>query len=559
MLNELTVGSNMLLVALERYAAACLAIQELYARGEKPHTINPQFLPRLDTQIDLATSLQSKLARAKAAISWSRNYAHTHVTVNDLPPEVLARVFHLVLSGQPCTKRDYHGVDKTMDLMYPAVLSRVCSRWHRIVFSTPTLWTHIDLSTSTLLNQQCLDGLTKLHLSQVGTLLLGVHVFDARGYEISQLSHGGGIDSRITRSITRLASRTSSFNMDGLGAATPNGYRKVMSALFQDSTPGTLTNLTISSGHSNHFYRGTGFLKAKDDPVDYGSIMDLPKEQLENILEHVSVLRLAGPYLRWTSRAYHGLVELRLVGWETINESDLVGILHSSPGLRIFQLGLRIDNLLSIDTQVTPVLLRDLEVLIVWQVGCTLLPSLLRWIAPGPKPLQFAFRAQEETYMPNPKVLQLKEDSLVSFFLRSRLSKVDGRYASIISAIDLLGLSTGIQELAISHTSFDTFPPPEDATVGSTLKCHLRYFQVSHSSVHMEAVLAFVSYPAFTIGTVVFHNCGLLHRGVHIPDDQVTRQVEELNASCPEVRFIIRSREEPYLVHVESWDAGVVL
>ncbi|KAL5637801.1 hypothetical protein ACGC1H_002164 [Rhizoctonia solani] len=553
MLDELTAAGAILSIALERYYATCLAIQKTYPRNEKSYTIDPQFLPRLDAQINLATSLQSTLARAKAAISWSRNCSHTHVTVNDLPSEVLAYVFHMVVSGQPCAKRDYHGVDKTMDLMYPAVLSRVCSRWRSIAFSTPTLWTHIDLSTSTLLNKQHLDGLTKLHLSHVGPLSLDLHLFDASGYEMSQLSHGGGFDSSITGSITRLASRTSSFSMDELRDFSPDNYGKVLSALFQDSTPGTLTNLT-NLQYLNRTFGGPGFLNAKEDPVVYGSsIIDLPREQLENILEHVSVLRLAGLYPRWTSRAYHGLVELRLVGGGTVNESDLVGILRSSPGLRILQLSHQINRLLPIDAEVAPIVLRDLEVLIVWQISCPLLPSLLRWLAPGPKPLQFEFRARNRVYAPTSEDLRLKEDSLVSFFLRSHLNRVHGRYMGIVSAIELLELSPGIQELAISRIKLRAFPPLEGAAVGSTLRCRLRYLQISHTLVHIEAVLAFISCPTVTIEVVVFHDCELFYHGAQIPADQVALQVEELDANYPNLRFIVRSCEEPYLVCVGSW------
>ncbi|KAL5637805.1 hypothetical protein ACGC1H_002167 [Rhizoctonia solani] len=543
----------MLSVALERYSAACLAIQNSYARGKKPHTIDPQVLPRLDAEIDLAISLQSKLAGAKAAKSWSRNCAHTHATVNDIPSEVLAYIFHLVVRSQPCAKMDCREVDKEVDPMYPAVLSRVCSRWRSIALSTPTLWTHIDISTSTLLNKQHLDCLTKLHLSHAGQLSLNVHIFNARGYEISQLPHGRGIDSTILGSITWLAGRTSSFNIDELSNVNPYRLSRILSNIFQDSTPGTLTCLTISMSPIN-FHHAMRFLKANDDPDSNGWIMDLPKEQLESVLSRVSVLRLAGPYLTWTSRAYHGLVELRLVRREVINESVLVGILHSSPGLRILQLNLQIDSLVSIDAQVTPVVLRDLEVLILWQITGTLLPSLLRWLAPGPKPLQFGFEVQDEMYMPNSRDIGLKADSSVSFLLRSRLKIVYGVYMGIISAIELLELSPGIKELAISYTTFDVFPS-HDAVVRSTFECHLTYFQISYSSVHIEAVLAFLSHltPTFIIGVVVFHDCRFFRHYVQILDDQVSVYVEELKASYPDVRFIVQSREEPHLVHVESW------
>ncbi|EUC55404.1 hypothetical protein RSOL_114800, partial [Rhizoctonia solani AG-3 Rhs1AP] len=91
MLNELTAASEILLVALDRYSVACSVIQNSYTRGYKPQKVDPQLLPRLDAEIDFATSLELKLARAKAALNWSRNYSHTRATVNDIPPEHCAK------------------------------------------------------------------------------------------------------------------------------------------------------------------------------------------------------------------------------------------------------------------------------------------------------------------------------------------------------------------------------------------------------------------------------------------------------------------------------------
>ncbi|EUC55402.1 hypothetical protein RSOL_114580, partial [Rhizoctonia solani AG-3 Rhs1AP] len=91
MLNELTAASEILVVTLERYSAACLAIQKSYSHGYKPNKVNPQLQPRLDAEINIATSLESKLARTKVALKWSRNYSHTHATVNNIPPEHCAK------------------------------------------------------------------------------------------------------------------------------------------------------------------------------------------------------------------------------------------------------------------------------------------------------------------------------------------------------------------------------------------------------------------------------------------------------------------------------------
>ncbi|KDN35358.1 hypothetical protein RSAG8_11632, partial [Rhizoctonia solani AG-8 WAC10335] len=74
--------------------------------------------------------------------------------------------------------------------------------------------------------------------------------------------------------------------------------------------------------------------------------IDLPEERLEDVLGSIIVLRLDQVYAPWTSSAYRGLVELRLLGgtsaYATISELQLVNLLRSSPRLCVLHFELQI-------------------------------------------------------------------------------------------------------------------------------------------------------------------------------------------------------------------------
>ncbi|KAH7332726.1 hypothetical protein B0J17DRAFT_677341 [Rhizoctonia solani] len=482
----------------------------------------------MNAEVESATSLEVRLSEANTAIEWTRHPFDTHLTVNHLPPEILAHIFYLVVDVQPCANRDYGASISEQGQIYPAALSQACSLWRAIVLNTPTLWSHIDISTSTDLNRLRLNSLVELHLSHISQIPLDLHIFDPKDYVVSSLSSHQSLHELIAK----LASRTSSFHLDP-------GYT------YNHDIHGPILSIFFKVVHDHDY--NSGFITPEDDPDDDGMGISLPLEQFEAILSGVSILHLDRMFPRWTSRAYHGLVELRLNGtYSSINESDLIGILRSSPDLRILELGLDIDEPLPVDAPVIGIPLNNLEALNLCPLLCKNLAILLRWLAPGPNPLQFA--VQQGTY----ENLEVKE-SLGSFFVRSEVTRAYGKGLDFSLIIELLALSPKVQKLVISCAQFDSSGPLRREDIASTvLNCQLEYLCMIHSSVHMENILALISTPAFIVKTVALHWCTFFRDGARVPRDQEDSILGELHKSHPQVTFIIRRSEEAN--PARNWD-----
>ncbi|KAG8753696.1 hypothetical protein FRC11_007193 [Ceratobasidium sp. 423] len=540
MLDELTASTNLLCTAIERYYSACLAIQRSFARGEKPHLTTPHLPLRMDAEAQVVSLLEVKLQKAKAALNWSRNRSNTHMTVNDLPPEILARIFQIVHRTEPCAKREYNrGVKE--EPMYLTILSHVCSRWREIAFSTPSLWPHLDISTSSLLNRQRLDGLVKLHLIQAGQLPLDLHVFDSSGYEPSF-----SYSDPASKLVTQLARRVVSFDLDIMGTFGYDVHYSVLSSFFGSCTPGKLKRLTlVQHGDDCEFLRGYDTADDEDLNNDGALAMNQTREEFEHILSRVSVLRLNQFYPQWSSRAYHGLVELRLTGSETaIAESELVHILRSSPDLRIFQFDLTIRDPLPANSQITPICLNNLEILnLATMVKSKQLDGLLRWISPGPKSLQFAVMCGFEE-----PGLQLKEKNTMSFFSRTRVTRAYAKYLEHFHILDLLELLPNLQVLAVRGIK----PNQSDHIAGLTSERQLECFHLLHCSVHTEFISSLMNNPMLTIKTLSFYRCTFYLSGKYIPENRVASHIEELSRSHPGASLIVRDFGGPS--PVESWD-----
>ncbi|CAE6430465.1 unnamed protein product [Rhizoctonia solani] len=462
-----------------------------------------------------------------------------HTTVQNLPLELLAYIFHLVRDSQPCAKRDYSPGSTETRQVYPAALSQVCSRWRSIAFSTSALWSHIDISTSIPLNQLHLDAIIDLHLTHARQTPLELHVFDPMGYPVSS-SH---INKPLHELIMRLASRTYSFNFDADRRYGPDTHHAILGTFFKGCVPGRLTRLMMRHDHDDW---NSGFIKAKDDLDNDGRDLDLPTEQLESILAGVSILHVTRWFPQWTSRAYHGLTELRLNGLFTrIKESDLVDILRSSPGLRIFELGLDTDNILPMGVPVTTVPLNNLEAVNVSLVLCEELAALFRWFAPGSKPLQIAIRQGEHEY------LRLKKQ-LGPFFSRSCVNRVYGRGLNFSHLVGLLELLPHLQELVVSWMRLNPSFLNREEIIRRTLDRRLERLYITQSSIHIEDVLALISIPGCLVNTIILNQCMLCRDGFDVPQDQEGVLLEGLKQEHPEINLIIQYTEEPS--PVESWD-----
>ncbi|EUC55376.1 F-box-like domain protein, putative [Rhizoctonia solani AG-3 Rhs1AP] len=541
MLDELTASSNLLCAAIERYSTACLAIQRSYARGEKPHITTPQLSLRMDAEAEIAALLQLKLRETITAINWSKNHSNTRNTINNLPPEILGHIFRLVHRSQPCAKRDYDTDDKT-EPIYPAVLSLVCSRWREIAFDIPTLWSHIDISTSTLLNRHRLSGLMQRYLDRAGQLPLDLHIFDSPGYETSLRD-----PESIQKLVTQFAGRAFSLDLDARHTFEYEIHNKSVSNFFQKCTPGKFTRLTLTQYDDHEFMKGYDSIGSVNDNFN-GLLVDLPAEQFEDIMSHVSILRVNQMYPLWNSRAYHGLVELRLTGAQMhIGESELIDMIRASPDLRIFQFNLVIGNPLPVDSQITPIVLNNLEILNLTRMRSSQVGILLRWLHPGSKPLQFAVT---QTMWPDPSLLQLKETNSMLFFLRACVTKAYGGNSTFSLMAELLELSPNLQVLALGETVFKSWASWGVSKLAPERR--LKCVYMDKCSVNVEAILALINYPGLTIQRFSFYACSFWRGGSWVPKDQTAPHLEELARNHPGVSFTIQDVREPS--PIESWD-----
>ncbi|KAB5594476.1 F-box-like domain-containing protein [Ceratobasidium theobromae] len=383
-MDELSTASGLLRAALDRYLSACFDIRKDYNQENIVGSVPLGLTDRVTSELLLVTSYEAKIQQAKAAICVLRNYIPTITPINTLPTEILAHIFELVVClHHPNTKGKQSHSQTTKPPEYPIYLSRVCSRWRQVAIGASALWSHIYFSSTQSLNQKFLAQ-TNIHIARGGQWPLNVHIIDPY-YPDRPLSEA--IPS-LVRFLAPLATRIKFLDLElGLNDIGCGFNRSILSRCFSNCIPGTLTQLSIRN-------RGSySFIKAAEDSYSPGTLfLDLPKQHLEDVWLSVTTLQLRGYYPYWTSKIYHGLVELRLSFFKaaSISEQQLVEILKSSPRLRIFELGISITDPLPANSSIIPVPLNNLEILISRETRRNELGSFLRLLAPGTKPLRMS-------------------------------------------------------------------------------------------------------------------------------------------------------------------------
>ncbi|KDN36619.1 hypothetical protein RSAG8_10722, partial [Rhizoctonia solani AG-8 WAC10335] len=134
-----------------------------------------------------------------------------------------------------------------------------------------------------------------------------------------------------------------------------------------------------------------------------------------------------------------------------ISEDDLIGIIRASPALRILQFSLTIVQALSAEPLVSPISLEHLELLNVAGMAPNELGALLRWVAPGPKPLRLAINLDSDCSS-DIAWLRLPDNEVTSFFARSHVSKIYPEHGDYKIMFHLLDLCPCLTTLACSST-----------------------------------------------------------------------------------------------------------
>ncbi|KAL5634499.1 hypothetical protein ACGC1H_002522 [Rhizoctonia solani] len=230
-----------------------------------------------------------------------------------------------------------HGARLDAPRRYPNDLLQVCSRWRQIALASPKLWSHIDLDLSA-------DS-----PAWNNYLLKRANMFVTRSKEVPLELH---ISTKFASTIEGLTEfcKSAAPRLQSLDLETRDDLEPPFShepswlvALVSGATSGTPTRLRWKSrGGKASYLIGV-------DSMDMGRAhirMTFLEQQLEEFLSSVTTLQLENVYPFWTSRAYHGLVELILDGDSNIRIEvkylELEGILKASPGLQILRFGLKV-------------------------------------------------------------------------------------------------------------------------------------------------------------------------------------------------------------------------
>ncbi|KAH7333906.1 hypothetical protein B0J17DRAFT_674568 [Rhizoctonia solani] len=349
---------------------------------------------------------------------WSQNYSLALVSTHKLPSEILAYIFLLVANLQ--SGSDWSGG--------PEVLTQVCSRWREIALRIPSLWRFIDLPFTGSVDTPQINRAT-FFASHAHRSRLYIRLNSNPVPTTDVLEYPRALVDIVAPHIHSLdvTSVTAHDLMDRYQSS-------FMAAYFARCTSGALKTLTIS-----HSGDPILFNVATDLPGYVGSrCMIFSTGNLDHILASVTVLRIRGAYPIWTSKAYHGLVELRLSqggtshGGISISEKHLRGMLEASPALRILEYSIAIVEEIPLSSSPTPVPLNHLESLNVMKMPSAQLGTFWRLLAPGSKPLQLAMRDDDRAF------LQLLEsDEGRSFFARSNVTSIYAKSLGV-SSLSLL-------------------------------------------------------------------------------------------------------------------------
>ncbi|KAH7344171.1 hypothetical protein B0J17DRAFT_714326 [Rhizoctonia solani] len=454
---EVVTAREHLSAALNRYAEISLKVRNCQRRG-RPAGPDVVIFHSQDAQLELRALiiLEEKLQEAKInftrALDLETTYAnpfHYPPTINRLPQEILVRIFQLVQLVEPCELHllDEHGHRGYP--RYPDYLAQVCPHWRDIALASPYLWCHIDLSPHPEYEGSLLTR-AKHHADRAGQLPLELHIADAdcttaydEGSDLQRF-----LASIVGRIISLQVYRTSWY-IDGFETA-------VYEEIFRGGS-GTLTELTVHSQSLDH----AAFIEpTTEDNYDFEGLVtvDLSLEQIERTLEHIQVLRLSELFPHWDSKAYHGLVDLRLASHckteaTQVSQSQFVTILKASPGLRVLHFALQLTNVGQTDTPNPHAILKYLEVLSVSMYGdgdgnnLSQVASVLRLITPGSKPLRLTL--QTGTYS-DPSLL----DTIKQFMLRSRISRFCAKKGAP-PPYELIECAPHLTDLVFDRCSYD--------------------------------------------------------------------------------------------------------
>lgn len=416
----------------------------------------------------------------------ARRQRITSALIHALPNELLAQIFYFAFVKNPCFLKHHHRMLAT------ECLSHVCSRWRSITLSLSPLWSHIDIiQTHTGYTKSWCLARANILAGRAGDALLEMHLC------------GGGQALRSTASrdvgflsfCDSLWARTWSLQLS-IGHSFDYLRSWVLSCLSHHCVSGILTRFVVED---KTFTFPRGLIAAAD-----GHLFDLE-------LLPITILELDGAFFHWTSRAYHGLAELRLICSTRpylpipFTTCNLASILESSPGLRVLQVGLGFFGDAEEDThQFTsePIHLDHLEVLDLKLLSPDHQRTILSLILPGSKPLELFAQ------FPEGVMLLLDQDEFVKFFKRSNITRLhlsSGQNRTSITVSQLLRLVPKAQTLDLK--GFRIARDCKTCRLDSSLHSQLHTLRIRHSEISLDTLQQVIL--AFSVSELILQACAV--------------------------------------------------
>ncbi|KAG8689999.1 hypothetical protein FRC11_014501 [Ceratobasidium sp. 423] len=435
----------------------------------------------------MLASLEKRTAQLKATLGKTRNLIS--VPINLLPDEILNRIFHFVADTQSTCFDKLVDEDKLpLDSL---AISQMCSRWRQVALDSQSLWSHISLSA-----RNELIPLGTLFAARSGNLPLSIRVVEQSG--APEMWSDVGLD----RFFEGVGPRLKSIEL----AVVPSKFPALKSGLIR-CVPGQLTRLVISDRNiyvdeelPDGYYDSWKywFLIPHDSPPPMLRILnprrrpkhvelDIRRQDLENILLHIKVLRLDRVYPVWTSKAYHGLVELRLIGppqlIAIITEKQFSSILAASPGLRVLHFGL---EMIMTGASPDPVRLEELEEFQLQSLLFDTQQTVLRLILPGTKPLRMSttYNEDKQQYLPS-----LVEDEFCRFFARSNIVQFQVHSDRLqVRPPILLALLPNLQTLVFRQVDLEELAPSFHETPTTPICPRLRELHFISCGIDLDTL-----------------------------------------------------------------------
>ncbi|KAG8748085.1 hypothetical protein FRC12_013925 [Ceratobasidium sp. 428] len=387
LLQEWKAASMLLAASLERYVNECHRIKDVqlnlaHALGNTSQIWD--MFDDMDEELARLESYPSKLRQARVEVSVARNRSPKLAPIMDLPQELLAHIFELVLFAEYrdrfiLDEFDYAG-HKLEPLMHPNILSSVCTYWRQVATNTPSLWVHIDLSVSGEHKEKYYARASRF-IRKASNALLFVRIHHLAPSDPNDVQ-------QLTTWLAPIVGQIYSLNIFIGNPLFKETLGSVLQCWLEHGTPGTVKELSfLCYGFFHDLPRWLIKHTSASNPTS--SQLNVSSERFEEFFQPIVFLRLEGSFPPWRSQAYHGLVYLHL-GTGYIEEVELIDLLSLSPRLRTLCFGIPIVDTRPRNTPIIPVPLPLLEILSLTRMNIDSVWSLLRLVAPGSGPLKLS-------------------------------------------------------------------------------------------------------------------------------------------------------------------------